>query len=71
MADIDPSDVGMANELDGTELEMRKVQKQGRVDIPSEWLDALGWEEGDGLHLTPEPEEGEVRVMKASVDNIE
>lgn len=49
-------------------LEKRQVQKQGRVDIPDDWLEDMELEEGDSIFLKYDEDEKEARVFEASAD---
>lgn len=56
------------NQWDRNRVETRKVQKRGRVDIPDNWLDFKGIEEGDSV-MVVECKDG-FYVTKSNLDDI-
>ena len=46
----------------------RKVQQLGRVDVPDEYLEQIGCEEGEKVFVACE--EDEIRIVKASTDRL-
>lgn len=67
------SDAPTFDELDGQpdpvgDSVTRKVQSLGRVDIPDEYLHQLDVDEGENVFVVCD--ENEVRIIKASAENL-
>lgn len=60
------TNVGVTNSF-----EKRKVQTQGRIDIPDEWLEDMGLEEGDHVFVKYDGDNDVVKLFEADVDMIE
>lgn len=67
MVDFDISKV-TEDMVEPGDLDMKKIQTQGRVDIKDDWLDFLGLEVGQNVHLIVR--EDRVEIMQASSDNL-
>lgn len=50
------------------DMETRKVQSMGRVDVKDEYLEQIGVDEGDKVFIICE--ENEVRIIKATKENM-
>lgn len=67
------SDEPTFDELDGDsdpvgDMETRKLQSLGRVDIPDEYLSQIGVEEGDKVLVVCEDDD--VRITKATKEKV-
>ena len=51
-------------------LEKRVVQKQGRVDIPDDWWEHMGLEDGESIFLKYDEDEKEVRIFEADPEIV-
>lgn len=62
--------MAITNTMEEKQVEMRTLQKDGRVDIPGDWLDEFDIDYGDNIHLVADPDGETVTIKKASADDV-
>lgn len=68
MADKNSNEFGAVSTDAEGNVELRDVQKRGRVSFPAQFLEYIGCEPGDAVIITAD--DGELKVKKATSDNI-
>lgn len=56
--------------MEEKQIEMRTIQRDGRVDLPDDWLEAFGMDHGENIHLIADPDDESITIKVANPENV-